>query len=440
MRQNSKILLIAPKILEAKRFPSVGLAYLSSYLCSKGYEVKVVDSNFTDQDPYRALKGIRHQGVVGISCESKNIEEALKIARYAKTKGNILVMGGLHVSLIKEEILKNDYVDYGIHGDGELSFFKFLQFLEGNISLSEVPGLIYRKGAQAIVNSKGQIENLDDLNFPDYRLMGIDKIFDYPLITSRDCPYQCSYCTVGAVSHGKWRARSPKNIIAELKLAKERYSIKRFTVLDENFSYDIERVKTFCASLIKEKFVLPWAILEGVRADKVDKELLKLLKMSGCKNLIYGIESADENVFKNLSKGGSFSDIEKAIRLAQSEGIYVGGYFVIGLPGSTFVSEMKSIRFALRHRLNPIVFWMAIPYYNTRLYKWVLNNARLLREPIGENVVNSLRTEPFFETAIFPRNQVRKAFVIAQEPFRSDYFNFIWGPAKWKIFKKIKDY
>lgn len=417
MIQNKKILLISPKILMVRRFPSVGLGYIGSYLCSKGYEVRIVDSNFTEEDPYQVLKEVRHEGVIGISCESKNIEEALKIARYAKTKGNTVVMGGLHISLIKERILENRYVDYAIHGDGELVFFKFLQSLEGNVPLFKVPGLIYRKGTKVVVNAKGQIDNLDDLAFPDYRLMGIHKIHSYPLITSRDCPYKCSYCTVGTISHGKWRARSPGNIIDELKLAKERYNIRGFTVLDENFSHDIERIKIFCR-LLKENFILPWGIMEGVRADKIDRELLKLLKMSGCKKLIYGIESADENVFRNLSKGVDFSAVERAIELAKNEGMSVGGYFVVGLPGSTFAAEMKSIQFAIKHKLNPVRFWMAIPYYNTELYKWVLNNATLLREPVGENLVNSLHTEPFFETATFPKDQVKKAFVRAQLSFR----------------------
>lgn len=408
------ILLIAPKIIKARYCPSVALAYIGSYLYRKGYKVRIVDSNFSGEDPYRLLKEFSHPGLVGISCESKNIQDALEIARYAKTKGNIVVMGGLHVSLIKGKILENSYVDYGIHGDGELSLFKLLQTLEGKGSLSKVPGLIYRKGTKVLVNNKSQIDNLDTLDFPNYRLAGIYRIFDYPLITSRDCPYQCSYCSVGTISHGKWRCRSPDNIIAELKLARERYNIKKFTILDENFSHDIERVKMFCLKLLKENFILPWHIMEGIRTDKVDRELLKLLIMTGCKQLIYGIESADENVFKSISKGEELSTIERAIKLAKSEGISVGAHFIVGLPESTFAAEMKSIQFAINHQLKPAIFWMAIPYYNTRLYKWVQNNATLLREPVGENLVNTLSTEPFFETANFSKDEIKKAFVIAQ--------------------------
>jgi radical SAM superfamily enzyme YgiQ (UPF0313 family) len=421
MKQIREIILIGPAIYKPRRFPSPALGYIGTFLHSKGYEAKVIDSNYTDQDPYQVLENAK-ESIVGISCESKNVHEALNLARYAKARGNIVVMGGLHVSLIKEGILENSYVDYGVYGDGELPFYRLIQSLEGRLPPGKVSGLIYRKGADVVVNAKGHVEDLDDLVFPDYRLMGINRIENYPLITSRDCPYKCNFCTVGSISHGKWRARSPENIVAELILAKERYGIKTFTVFDENFSHDIERVKLFCSRLLKENFILPWGIMEGVRADKMDRELLALLKATGCKSLIYGIESADEEVFKNLSKGAKLSDIERAIQLAQSVNMQVGGYFVVGLPGSTFASEMKSIRFALKHGLRPTTFWMAIPYYNTGLYQWVLENARLLREPVGENLVCDLETVPFFETMAFPEDQVKKAFDLGQQ-----YHDFLTG-------------
>lgn len=422
-----EILLIAPKIIRARRYPSVGLGYIGSYLRSKGYEVKIVDSNFTGEDPYKILKKAMPPGVVGISCESKNVKEALEIARYAKTKGNVVVMGGMHVSLIKGKILENNYVDYGIHGDGEVPFFKFLQALEGNLSLAEVPGLIYRKGNEIIINANEQIEDLDGLPFPDYQLAGIRRIFDYPLMTSRNCPYRCSFCAVGNISNGKWRARSPENLVAELKLAKGRYDIKRFTVLDNNFSYNIGRVKEFCnellRNLIRENFILPWGVLQGIRADRVDRELLRLFKISGCKHVVYGLESVDENIFKCISKEEGLSTVKEAIELAKNEGMKVGAFFIVGLPGSTFGTEMKSIQFFIDNKLDFATFWMAIPYYNTDLYKWVLSNATLLREPIGENLVNSIGTKPFFEMPAFPQHKILKAFLIAQVRTKSYRFD-----------------
>jgi hypothetical protein len=97
MKQNREIILIGPAIYKPRRFPSPALGYIGSFLHSKGYEAKVIDSNYTDRDPYQVLKNAK-ESIVGISCESKNIQEALNLARYAKAQGNTVIMGGLHVS------------------------------------------------------------------------------------------------------------------------------------------------------------------------------------------------------------------------------------------------------------------------------------------------------------------------------------------------------
>lgn len=225
MAEKNKVLLIGPRILKVGKFPSSGLGYISSYLSARGCKVRIIDTNFTGECPYDAIRKAGLVRLVGISCESRNIKEALEIARYAKDMGNTVIMGGLHVSLIKEKILENSYVDYAIHGDGELSLFEFIRFLEGDISVSKVSGLIYRQGHEIIVNAKAGIDILDALPFPNYKLSGIHKIFDYPLITSRDCPYRCNFCTVGSISHGKWRYRTPENTKAFLCKEKLAYTV-----------------------------------------------------------------------------------------------------------------------------------------------------------------------------------------------------------------------
>jgi len=410
--KEKNIVLISPKVIKARAMPCLGITYIASYLEEKGCNVRIVDSNFTKEDPFQLISK-ENNLIVGIACESKNFLEALDIAKFAKEKGHLVIMGGLHISLIKEKVMEYNCVDYAIHGDGELSLFKLLLALEGKEPFDTIPGLIYRHNGRVIINKQKPIINLDQLPFPNFSLAKIEKIDTYPIITSRDCPYECTYCTVGAISHGKWRHRTPKNIVAELAFAKQKYDIKSFVCLDENFSFDIERVKIFCISLLKANIKIPWSIIEGLRCDKVDRELLKLLKMSGCHHIIFGIEATDKTVFENISKGERLDDIKKAINLASQEGLKVGGYFVVGLPNSTFKTDMKSLRFAKRHKLSPVTFWMAIPYYDTKLYKWILNNAKLLREPIGKNLVNSLSTEPFFETKQYSEKKIKRMHAIA---------------------------
>lgn len=416
-----QVILIAPQVIHGHTYPSAAAGSIGAYLSYHGVPVRVVDENFTHESPYPILQ--RHPpAVVGISAESRNVDRALGIAEYAKAYGHLTVLGGLHVSLVKEQILAWDAVDFAIHGDGEIAMHRFLSALAHRRPWNSVPGLMYREngGGSVIVNPQAHLPPLEELPFPDYTLAGIDRIDDYLLLTSRGCPYDCTFCTTGAVSSNRWRARSITHAVQELEWARHRYGIRQFRIVDENFSFDIDRVKAFCALLIERKLGLRWEIMEGIRADKVDEELLDLMWHSGCRAVFFGIETVENSLFDALRKGEKFEHIERAIRLAREHGFTVGGYFIVGLPGSSFASEMKSVRFS-QEKLDVASFWMAIPYYNTQLHQWVTERERLLREPKGENLVNSLDTQPFFDTEEFPAREVKRAHLIANLRHRAYY-------------------
>lgn len=109
-----------------------------------GYNIKLVDSNFMKINPYLIIENFK-PNVVGIYCSSYNYSFAIKIAKFAKEIGSIVVVGGPHVSLIQEEILKNQFVDFGIIGDGEYSFLKLINSLDKNQNTHNIPGLIFRE-------------------------------------------------------------------------------------------------------------------------------------------------------------------------------------------------------------------------------------------------------------------------------------------------------
>lgn len=154
--------------------------------------------------------------------------------------------------------------------------------------------MIYRKDNKIIVNKGLELlKNLDDLPPPNFDYFDTvkGKIDQYPLITSRGCPYSCSYCCVPKIVGKKWRVRSPKKIIEELKHAKLKYGSKRFAILDDNFTLDIKRAKEFCKHLIDEKLDMGWECQSGIRCDRVDEELFKMMKKAGCDAVTLGIES-----------------------------------------------------------------------------------------------------------------------------------------------------
>jgi len=198
---------------------------------------------------------------------------------------------------------------------------------------------------------------------------------NYPIMTSRGCPYNCIFCCVGKTSGKKWRTRDIKEVIKEIEYAKRKFNIKSFCVFDDNFTMDMERAKEFCKML--KEINLPWCAV-NCRADKVDYELLKNIKESGCEFVHFGIESADPDVFKGIEKGETLEQIEKAIHLAKKAGLKVGGSFIIGLPNSTYESEMKSLAFAKKNKIDFVEFYPLQILKGAKIWEWLRNQRYLI--------------------------------------------------------------
>jgi radical SAM superfamily enzyme YgiQ (UPF0313 family) len=422
MPTNSSAILIAPEIVNPRAMPCVGLGYIGAYLVSRGVEVRVVDAQFTKEDPLPLLRAAKPT-LVAIGVDSRTIHRGLRIAAFAKRHGHTTLLGGLHVSLIKKKILDYAEVDFGVVGDGEAPTYQLLEMLAGERPMSAVSGLIYRTadGGTRSNPNVTETDDLDGLPFPDYRLAGINHFPLYPLVTSRDCPYKCAYCTVGNISHGRFRARSAESAVDELVAAKERHRIRSFVVVDENFSFDMDRAHRFCELLIERKVGLRWTAFEGVRADCLTPQFLNVLRRSGCSWVFFGIESAENAVLKKVIKGSRFEHIERAVSLSREHGMKVGGFLIVGLPDSTFTSDLKTIDWATS-TLDKMQFWMSTPYYGTSLHNWVLKYAKLLREPVGDNIVNSLSTNPFYEMPQYSAKQIKRAHTIASLRTGIDFF------------------
>jgi radical SAM superfamily enzyme YgiQ (UPF0313 family) len=409
------ILLVAPEIINPRSMPCVGLGYIGAYLSQVGrLNVRIIDAQYTKENPLPAIANARPT-LVAIGVDSRTILRGLRIARFAKAHGHTTVLGGLHVSLIKHRVLEHREVDFGIVGDGEVPMLQLVEALEGRRSLNNVSGLIYRgsEGTPCSVPNTTEVMDLDSLPFPDYRLAGINQFRLYPLVTSRDCPYKCTYCTVGTISHGRFRGRSPSSCVEEILLAKDRYGISGVVIVDENFAFEPDRASEFAQRMIDSRVNLPWTAFEGMRADTLvrNPRILDLLKRSQCRWIFFGIESAEDAVLKRVLKGQKFHVIDEAARLVRASGMKVGGFFIVGLPDSTFNRDLLAIDWATR-RLDGATFWMSIPYYGTGLYRWVKEHGRLLREPIGHNLINSLSTMPFYDTPSYPAREIKRAHVI----------------------------
>lgn len=304
------MILINPATDTHKTIPNLALAYIGTISNSR-----IIDLN-TQPEP--ANRFLQHQtDVFGISIQSRTFSQYKKFAE-----------------LYKEKYPTSRIVSVSGIIDVECCY-PFLE-MEENINFPKYFN--------------------DELPFPNYSLFDSFEIFKknwqsgkwaYAILTSQGCPHQCFYC---AAKNRPWRMRSVENCYQELKQAKERYNIKSFQILDDCFNFQTERVIEFCKRI--KELNLDWYCSNGLRIDKFNESLARSLSESNCRGISFGIESIDKDVLKNIKKGITFQEINKAINVAKKYFNFVNGFFIIGLPGSTYKKDLNSLHWALRQGIN----------------------------------------------------------------------------------------
>lgn len=171
-------------------------------------------------------------------------------------------------------------------------------------------------------------------------------------MTTRGCPYKCSFCASRKFYHLIVRFRSPENVVKEIKYLVKNFGIKEVHFEDDNLTLRRTHVEKICNLILKNNIKISWACPNGIRADRVDENLLKLMKKSGCYLIAYGIESANPQILKNINKLETIDTIKKSIDLADKLGLICQGFFIFGLPGETRETIEESIRFAKKSKLK----------------------------------------------------------------------------------------
>lgn len=378
-------MLIDPQA--AERGYNLGLAYLCSSLGERGHVAKVLDLNNIHRGA--SLHVVRETvtrfvpDLIGISGVSWAFKSAVHVARLLRSFWNgPIVQGGIHASLVKERILI-DHPEFSmvVVGEGEETLPELASTIENGDELNSVRGLIFRENERIVTNeARLPVQDLDSLPFPDFHPFGISKMYSYPLLTSRGCPYTCIFCLSPVLSDRKWRARSPVNVIEELKHAIRTYGIKTFNVRDDNLTLRMNRAKEFCDRLVSEQLDLRWSCNNGIFARWVDSELAKKMSQAGCVEVSLGIESLVPEIFDQVRKGEHLRDVRNAVRALKDAGIRIRGFFILGLPGDSFENAMFSYRMSLELGLDDYGWNTLLPFPGTGAYDWVQQNATTLPE------------------------------------------------------------
>jgi anaerobic magnesium-protoporphyrin IX monomethyl ester cyclase len=422
MSKRAKVALVNPPpmkgVFHHHPYLPIGLAYLASVLEEKGNEVLVLDclaSNLEHEQLKQKLAEF-NPNLIGISSMTPMVPSTMLAAKISKEAcpNATIVLGGPHATFMDKEILQEQSsVDVIVRGEGELTLLELTQKIANQESLSNVEGLTFRKdGHIQQNNTRSYIQNLDELPFPAYTHFPLDKyrLFGklfFPVITSRGCPFQCSFCTTSRILGKQYRARTPKNIGDELELLKNQYHADSVTFYDDTLTLDKQRIFAICDEIKNRKIDIPWDC--QTRVDQISEEILTKMKQTNCQQVFFGAESGCQDVLNWVKKRTTVAQNETAIKMAKKAGLFVAISIIIGYPGETAEMRKETIDFLRRAEPDDVYLCIATPYPGTDL--------RVLVEQMGLKMSSDWEkydtTTPVFENPLLPDAEalrIRKQF------------------------------
>jgi anaerobic magnesium-protoporphyrin IX monomethyl ester cyclase len=418
---SARVLLINPSGWQ-KESINLGLSYVAGSLLRAGHDVLIIDMNANQMSYEKLTKAVAgfKPLVVGFSVKTATANEAGRVLsllskRFAEI---VFVAGGPHITLSADSFMAAyPECDYAIMGEGEVSFERLVAAILNNTSPASIEGVVHRDRNKIVINPWKPPEDLDALPKPDLDVIaGFSwSQFRYPIITSRGCPFGCIYCCVNKLTGSKkWRARSASNVVDELEQVMRTKGITHFEIWDDNFTLDIVRAKSICREIIRRGLNLSWYCHNGIRADRIDRELAVLMKNAGCTSIAFGIESGNPAIFDSIKKGEPLSVMVDAVQLVKDVGMNAVGYFIIGLPGDTLESFIKTVRFQRSLHLDHYVFGMLIPYPKTEVWDIVCQQGTFFCDITETQHFSSDIVPVSFELPEFPREDVVRAFYISK--------------------------
>lgn len=374
------------------------IAYIINMLPKNKYKFSILDTwveRLTTKEIVKKIVRSR-PNILLIDTQTPTIDVALAVGQSIKkrSKNTLVVVYGTHASFLPETFLfKDSPVDVCIIGEAEETAVELIENLSKlPEDLKKIKGLALRgKRNKQVFKTKPRkiITDLDKLPFMahEYFLKNDNyqalfptntPLFKKPkwgfLLSSRGCPYACTFCSPAIRnSYGKrFRARSPKLVVNEMEYLREKFGVNAILFEDDTFSFDMKRAEEICDEIIKQRLNLSWVM--QTRVDKLNSRLLEKLKQAGCSCITLGIESGSKNMLQSIDKGIIKKQIKDAVNQIKKVGIPIKLNFIVGFPNETLKEAYQTLNFA--KKLNPLYahFHYCIPYPGTQIYKTLPKN------------------------------------------------------------------
>ncbi|PVX24844.1 MAG: hypothetical protein CW691_06265, partial [Candidatus Bathyarchaeum sp.] len=408
------VLLVNPPAPLNERYfatPPLGLMCLASTLRLHGHQVKILDlfSFGNDIKNVSDILNREHFDVVGITGMSFQHNTILKTAEVCKIadKDLVVAVGGPHASAFPSLLLDDPNIDFVLRGEADNSFPCFVDALNDPINLKDIPGLCFKTDSGSHLSSAHIIQDVDSLPIPAWDLIDITKYvgnhhgFFYEkepvgkIISSRGCPYPCTFCAAHAVHSKVWRPQSSERIISEIDYLVNEVGIQELHIEDDNFTLDLNRAKTILKEIIRREYNLAINFPNGIRMDRIDDELLTLMKQSGVYSVTFGIESGSAHILKKIKKSITPDLIERQVKKVKTFGFYTQGFFIIGFPYERKGDIQETIDFALKLDLDAAFFGIFVPLPGAQDFEDLIKSGKASVETMDWDHMFSTQAQNF---------------------------------------------
>lgn len=363
---------------EINTMPPLGLLYLEAYIHEHSqHEVKILDCLVERWDLARLEEEVRREAphVVGITGHTHDLVDMMQVTRMVKRVHPEISMwwGGPHVSDFPEETMHHPEIDGCIPFEGEVAFCEVLDRLARGQEPSDVPGVYYRKGSEVIhTGPRPSIKDLDSIPTPrreilDYRkyyyVLGTEAVAT-SMLTSRGCPYNCSFCNTPG--RNTWRWRTATNVVDEMERCQE-LGIREIYMIDDTFNVRKDRTLAICDEILRRKIKVNWNF--RARVNIVCPETIEAVKKAGCTRVHIGVEAGTDEGMRSLNKALDTEKVRKGFKILKDSGMITVCYFMIGCPYEHTRDEvMRTIDFAISLDPDYVLFGVLTPYPKTALY------------------------------------------------------------------------
>ena len=379
-----KVLLIDPPIRVWELMgdccaPPLGLAYIAAVLENNDIPVELIHCNglnITWKDLPDVIRRASPD-IVGTGAFTPMFSEACRLVRMVKDIDPDIttVVGGSHATFTCEESLKQvSDIDIIVRGEGEETIVDLVRCLENGSNLKSVKGLAYRDNGTIITTDRRPPLDVNSLPLPAYHLLPMEKYhFEFleefsTMLTSRGCPFSCTFCSEWDFWGRPWRSRNPESVGEELEIVNRKYRRKSVWFGDDCFNVNYNHIKGICEQILERDLDVQW-FYQG-RADFLvkHKDLLPLMRKTGNVMTQIGVEASTDEGLTSLNKQVTVEEVKKAVQLMTENDIVSQGLIIIGTPEDTPESILHKINYMKLLKVDFPIFTMFTPFPGSKVY------------------------------------------------------------------------